>query len=399
MRLRLLLPLLVLAAALPACDCGNANLQTAAEVCTFEPERCNDGGIDAGPVDAGPCPEGGKVVGKVCAPDQRTWVVGATVSVDTQDCKGQPLHLEAHSGAEGVFSLDGVPAGTQLVKAISGAFTREIPVEVQSKATTTLPDDQLCVAQRNVRIAVVTGIGDKIENLLTSLNLNFDLYDGTDSKYASEAMPFLADLTRMKQYDLIFIDCAAGKDGSNISLGSQKARIQTNLKDYVLQGGSLYASDWALLFAFYGAPRKLDFLTLNGQAIKDPQPTNQLGGFAPQTVTADVANADLAAYLGKNRIDIDFPRGSGVSSQHWGLMEDVDPGAEVLVSASRAKTCKDTSCAAAGSVDARNIPLAVQVKLTPATERGGRVVYTSFHNIAQSGDDVAKVLRYLVLHL
>ena len=31
--------------------------------------------------------------------------------------------------------------------------------------------------------------------------------------------------------------------------------------------------------------------------------------------------------------------------------------------------------------------------------KGGNVVYTSFHNIAQTGDDVAQILKFIVLHL
>ena len=45
------------------------------------------------------------------------------------------------------------------------------------------------------------------------------------------------------------------------------------------------------------------------------------------------------------------------------------------------------------------VPLAVSVKVTPAGQSGGRVLYTSFHNIQQNGDDVGKLLKYLVLHL
>jgi hypothetical protein len=45
------------------------------------------------------------------------------------------------------------------------------------------------------------------------------------------------------------------------------------------------------------------------------------------------------------------------------------------------------------------VPLAVKVKVTGADMHGGQVLYTSFHNIAQVGPDVAQMLKYLVLSL
>jgi hypothetical protein len=73
---------------------------------------------------------------------------------------------------------------------------------------------------------------------------------------------------------------------------------------------------------------------------------------------------------------------------------------QVLVQAATVQACEttDTSCTSAG-MTVTSIPLAAQIKMTPADQRGGRVVYTSFHNIAQSGDDVAQILKYLILHL
>jgi hypothetical protein len=81
-------------------------------------------------------------------------------------------------------------------------------------------------------------------------------------------------------------------------------------------------------------------------------------------------------------------------------MQNVGAGVQVLVEAPMVQLCSasDTSCNSAG-MTATSVPLAVQIKMTPASERGGRVVYTSFHNIAQSGNDVAQILKYLILHL
>ena len=89
---------------------------------------------------------------------------------------------------------------------------------------------------------------------------------------------------------------------------------------------------------------------------------------APQTVSAKIADPNLAAFLGKTTVPIDFPKMTGAISLHWGLMSDVEAGAEVLVSTMRADTCKTTSCTATGMA-AYNIPLAASVKVPG----GGRV--------------------------
>ena len=104
----------------------------------------------------------------------------------------------------------------------------------------------------------------------------------------------------------------------------------------------------------------------------------------------------VAAFLGKSTVNIAFPRQSGANSLHWGLMSGTS--GEVLVTADGVVTCGDATCGTAGAMRS-NVPLAVRVRAGAAGQRGGNVVYTSFHNVAQSGPDVAQVLKYLVLNL
>jgi hypothetical protein len=382
---------------LSACQCGGARLIGVPDQCEVDPASCDAGVIEP---DAGQpaCTDHGTITGRVCAPDLMTFLNGATVSVDAIDCTGASVHLTATTSADGSFTLTNVPPGTSLVvHATLGAFSQDTPVSVAANATTAIPDNQLCVAQKAVRIAVVTGSGDKIENLLDLLHLQYTRYGGDSSTWTTQAEPFLADLTQMKQYDLIFVDCAAAHTSSTIDLGSSHAAISANLHQYVLAGGSVYASDWALLFALEAAPSALVYPTNNGQVLGNPLDTKELMGFAPQTLNASVPDAALAQFLGKSSLSIAFPKQSGANSLHWGLLSAA-PGAEVLVSANTVQACKDTTCAMSGST-LTNVPLAVRVRLLPAGQKGGNVVYTSFHNIAQNGTDVQQVLKYLVLNL
>ena len=378
----------------PACSCGVTPLRNVLDPCEAQPDLCVDAGSP--PAAASVCGDEGSVTGRVCAPDQATWLNGATVSIDGTDCHGQPQHLEATSSADGTFTLGNVPPGDWAVKAVLGAFTQETPVTVRARSATAIPDNQLCVAQKAVRIAVVTGSGDKIEDLLASLRLQVTLFGGDSSTWTSQAEPFLSDLAQLKQYDLVFIDCAAAKaSGTVINLGPNATHIEENLRAYVQQGGSVYSSDWALLFTLAAAPSAFSYATQGGAVVNTPFDAKALRGYAPQTVTAQVNDPGLAQFLGKTSLSISFPKQNGANSLHWGLLASTT--GEVLVSANGVITCGDSACSTAGAMRS-SVPLAVRVRAGTAGH-GGNVVYTSFHNVAQSGNDVAQVLKYLVLNL
>jgi hypothetical protein len=360
-------------------------------------------GLDAapaGPDAETPC-ELGSVAGRVCAPDQQTWVGGATVSVDGVDCNGHPFHLEATSGSDGFFVINGIPTGPRTVHASLGAFQQDTAVVIAANQTTQIPDDALCVAQKAAKIAVITGMGDKIETLLTSLTLQYDIFDGTTSGWTGSGAVFLSDLTKMKTYDLIFIDCAAGKTtGLAIDLGPNAATITANLTAYAAAGGSFYTSDWALVFPALSFPTDMQFVLNGATSVTNPFATTHLMGYAPQTVTADVTDTGLAGFLGKGVVQISFPNATGANSNHWGLIQSIDPSANILIQGESLYACntKDTNCSATGQLMTQ-VPLAVHFKANPVGAKGGNVVYTSFHNIAQPTDDVEKILKYIVLHL
>src|SRR5439155_19915862 len=133
----------------------------------------------------------------------------------------------------------------------------------------------LCVAQGQVKIAFITGAGDKIETLLSGLSLQFTTFGGDTATWATQAAPFLSNLTAMKQFDIIFFDCAAAKSSTGeIDLGSNGATIRQNLTSYVAQGGSIYASDWALVFPYYAKVGAFDFLMNGGAPVTQPLQTN-----------------------------------------------------------------------------------------------------------------------------
>lgn len=127
---------------------------------------------------------------------------------------------------------------------------------------------------------------------------------------------------------------------------------------------------------------------------------HKLMGYAPQTVTgAAVLEPALAAALGRATLTVAFPRDQSTTSLHWGLMDGLSGRGRALISGT-AQEClvgSQGGCNAGGVMSER--PLAVEVKVTDATQAGGRVIYTSFHNIEQPSDDVRAVLTYVIFHL
>ena len=399
MRSSVLLFTLGISALIAGCSCGAEHL-----VKTEEPPPSSDSGT-AAPADPPPpandlCPAAvGAVTGRVCAPDQKTWLNGAHILVQI-NCHGTPKTIETTSAADGTFKLESVPEGKQTVVAELGSFRNTYDVTVTANATIAIPDDQLCFRKDELKLAVLTGGGDKIETLLTSLNLSFTTFGAaTAAEFAAQGEPFLSDLSKMKAFDVIFIDCAAARANGNIDLGRNSAAIVSNLKAFVQQGGSLYASDWAFVFLDLSWAAQFDFLLRTGGPVTSPFDPRNLMGYAPQIVSAKIEDPALATFLGKAAVQVAFPKETGASSLHWGLMQDARNGARILLSAD-VQSCetKDNLCSTPG-LKLRAVPLAVAYKATPAGQKGGNVVYTSFHNIAQPTGEVAQILKYLVFNL
>lgn len=354
------------------------------------------------PSDGGPnmCTDAGAISGRVCAPAEREWVAGAIVSVEAIDCNGVRVTITATSGPDGSFRLENVPSGAWTVKAVAGAFSQTYQVTVSEGREEIIPVDALCVQQDVVRVAVITGFGDRIENLLTNVGIQFDTFDG-NAGWSTSAAPFLSDPLQLERYDLIFIDCAAATNLYTVDLGPSATLIVDNLRRYVMNGGSLYASDWAVTFLALAFPSIVRPDLRNVNMVTSPFEATELSGYAPQTIMAQVTDPSLARAIGASTVPITFPDATGARSGNWGLLDLAGTQATVLVEG-QAITCSQGAVVCnAQSAPGPTVtaPLAIKFKLTPATERGGNVFYTAFHNIAQTGTGVADILRWIVFRL
>lgn len=188
----------------------------------------------------------GQVACEVC--DQITDI--AIVSTQTND--------------DGSFTLGPIPTAANAqpgfkvqVVAQKGRFRKLTEVTFDSPcADNSAPAGSLDLPSRtngfdNIpNIAVATGDYDQMECVLLKLGIDqdaFDLYNGQGdflppvSGTVGSLGGLLQDLTLMKSYNIIFINCTGNEYEDLLS----NATVKNNILDYVDSGGRLYVTDWS----------------------------------------------------------------------------------------------------------------------------------------------------------
>jgi hypothetical protein len=191
----------------------------------------------------------------------------------------------------------------------------------------------------------VDGFFDAVEDVLEAYGIDPVRLDPED----------LASSEVTSQYVMIFLNC--GVDAPFFL--DERADIVSNLRDYVLNGGLLYASDLELPLVMAMFPDHVE----------------DMGDGDQQMVQADVAYAGLADFLGgQSTVQIAY------NLDGWASLVGVGSGAQVLLRGSYT-----------GWPDGDDEPLAIFI-----SEGHGQVIYTTFHNNAQATDDQWAVLRYFL---
>ena len=299
-------------------------------------------------------PEYNSLVGRVCSPTGGEWIVDAHVyvEVDTNNDGVIDYISEDYTNGEGFYTLNDLPEGEHIVYISKGSFSKEIVVDVLP-GTTELPFDVCALEQPS--IAVVDGGYDHIEQILDGLGIEYTLYD--DNSAAS----MFGNLELMETYDIIFINCGSNADVLN---ASDEHKLN-NVRDFVSNGGSIYASDHAAFSIGYAFPNAVDFLGFHGLA---------------STVEANIIDPTMQTLLESSSTTIDY------DLNQWMIINSVSSDVDVLVSG-------DVQLL---SYEVRNeIPLAVRY------QRGeGTVVYTTFHNEIQGTTfAVDKLLQEMIFSL
>jgi hypothetical protein len=249
-----------------------------------------------------------------------------------------------------------------------------------------LPATSLATAARGtLRLAVTPARYDDMGKLLDSLGKGYrheqiemeDLLDAQKLVFKADPRdPGDKDGREKPQpYDVVFLTCGLvpedwlegklrpGKRES-AAVGFARAeivrQINRELRRYVRQGGTLYASDWQLTLVSIAFPEFVD--------------ESKRAEGAAQTVRAEVVDAGLRKRLGAT-IELRFDKDS------WQPAAFKESKVNVLIRG----TYKTT---AGGQATA---PLLVEFPLGK-----GHVVFTSFHNEAQNSQTELELLRSLV---
>lgn len=283
------------------------------------------------------------IAGTVTYQDGVTPVFGATVTATSTSA--MCATYTATSGYDGKFTMTGVADGTYQVTADKGPFHAEGQVTVSGGKS---PGGMVLMLDVDPSmIGVVPGSYDDIGAILDDLGYEYTtLYDSD-----------LADSSKLDPLALLFLNC-----GSDTWYASDTT-VQDNLKNYVNGGGYLYASDWDFEYIEACWPTAITFYG------SDPY----IGD--TQTITADVVDPDLAAYLGKDTAQIIFDLGA------WVVIDSVATTTDVLVQ---------------GDFATYVGPLADKPLMVSFEYGSGLVAYTCFHNEAQLTTDARKLLNYFI---
>jgi hypothetical protein len=228
---------------------------------------------------------------------------------------------------------------------------REEPVQQVITKTETPPPP----VARPLRLAVTPVYRDKKGQEWDNMAKLLDGL-GEGYRYTELSMTDLVNGPRLKEFDVLFFTCGFQSDYSDVA---------PRLRDFVENGGTLYASDWryeavAEAFREYRNP-KLDIEGLDGN------------------VNARVVDPGLRDILQEDSIPLRFnlDRWKPAAFSSFG-----DKKVTVILEGTYKR-----------QDNRRNATAPLLVKFQPGK---GTVIFTSFHNEKQNNDIETKLLKYLV---
>lgn len=240
----------------------------------------------------------GIVKGKVTTVNTHKPVGGALVF--TFDNKNE-IHY-TYSNVSGEFTLN-VPIGNRKLYIQTGDgsnFRVQTMIDVQYNQTLVLDEANLRLDQV-ANIAYVSGSYDSIEDIVTDLGYQINEITFND----------LNDYSIVSQYDVIFLNC-----GSISSSISASPTVTSNLAKFVTNGGSLYASDWAVAYLIGGNSNSTACSPAGG-FISDSTLCSVNNG-STGVLSASITNTALADAIGLTTLDINYDLGS------WQRINSVD---------------------------------------------------------------------------
>ncbi len=193
----------------------------------------------------------------------------------------------------------------------------------------------------------------------------------------------LSDLNVLRRYDAVFLNCSWLAS----SYAQQSAAA---LRQYVQEGGYVYASDYAFTYLDEAFPGWIYFYS-------DPR-IGKAG-----TVDARVVDAGLESYLGQSRVSVRYNLGSWVPVRFTPLALrylvgdiTIDLAAGVLPPLAPPKSGHGHGPTSASESYFAWETVSDSILALAFNYGRGKVVYTTFHNEAQLDELSERVLRYFV---
>ncbi|WP_333878044.1 hypothetical protein [Flavobacterium sp.] len=294
-------------------------------------------------------------------------------------------------------------------------FRTKFDVAVEENQTQVLEEASLRLDQ-TARMAYVGGTYDNIEDIITDLG------------YTVEQLTFnqLNDYTIVSQYDIIFLNCGSIPSTQSIS---GHTNITNNLSQFVTNGGSLYASDWAVAY-LVGGTNKTTQCDAAGGFIADATLCSINNGVMG-TLNGFITNTVLANATGITTLDIDYDLGqwqkiNSVDESFWEvlvretgtnqpLMIRTNHYTNPTVVGDRVGNSENSDWVTICHYDAESdtyINITIETDEWPAHEAhgdslgscsgnnmSGTIYYTTFHNHANLDNGSQSILEHVILNL
>lgn len=337
------------------------------------------------------------------------------------------------SKKDGSFSLD-IPEGTHTLYMQAGEgdiFFNTTEITVKKGDKTNLSAGSTVLKQSS-NLAYISGTYDDIESIIIdSLGYQADELTAQD----------LLSPSTLSDYAAIFLNC-----GLQDQLEGQ---MYQNLEDFVSNGGSLYASDFAVEYLTGDGNMKSGTFSEhhdNHDHFNVAKSCNtQLGGFVTDNIlctqkqgtsgvySVDVVDPDIQTAVGSNTMNVDYDLGA------WEVIKNLGPEFDILVEdpsnygplAVQSNSSAPWSNGNGGnqtiddiegnfvtichippgnpnnpqtitiSVNALQAHLNHGCSIGSCEGNGGKILYTTFHNHPQGNinSDTYNILQYFIMNL
>jgi hypothetical protein len=332
----------------------------------------------------------GRIQGRICDPSGRSWLADAMAYTNVAVNGVLSETRVAYSDRDGMWLLEDLPgeATYEVFVQYGDDILLDEEVYVPAGRTVQLPESD-CFDPLELKVAIVTGDYDDFQVVIERMGFaNYTVYDGLVTGNdvcdvcTDNLRSFLLDPDEMAQFDIIMLNGGHIEEDIVFDLEPGNAGdsevIMGNLVEYVRNGGSIYASDWAYDEVEIGWPNRIDFLG------DDLEPNDAQLGQAPQDLDAAISDAALAEWLGKEdgRVQLEYDLST------WPAALTVDESVSVHLEASvdvQLGATQDTINAS---------PLLVSFN-----DGEGKVVYATFRVATNASTDMLLTLQYMMYSL